>query len=113
MSEIADVLNKAADLIEKRGLYKGSFASYGKDCSFCTVGALMVAAGYEPQLTDNNINLFSAEALDSRVNGSVVEKAINALAQVVDYRHVPAWNDRDETTQDDVVRTLREVAANV
>lgn len=117
MSEVAEVLNKAADVIEQRGLNKRSFAGYGPNCSFCAEGAIMYAAGFEPVLSgedefEQGHNFFSAEALDSRVDNSVVHKAIAALRRKVG-GHVPDWNDKDETTQADVVRTLREVAANV
>lgn len=85
----ADVLNRAADLIEEKGLAKRVFAA--ADGSHCAWGA-MLEAGYAL----GELSLEAAETL--------------MLAVVPRGESIPFWNDRPERTQAQVVAKLREAA---
>lgn len=101
MSEIADILDKAADLIEPEGAWtQGSYARTAKSypitplsdnaVAFCGVGAIKRAAG----TTD-----------DSPAQSFVREQWGDDLSRFV------AFNDTPGRTQSEVITALREAAA--
>jgi len=86
---VADVLNGAADLIERDGWTKGRYAD---EFGYCIAGAIDVAAGcFDEQLTQ--------EALQAR----------RAVADVV-ARNPRKWNDAPGRTKAEVVAALRAAA---
>lgn len=105
------LLRKAADIIEERGLHKGSFvdraAADEATCAPCTLGALLIAAGAEIRANANsgNFYLWPTAARFARVDST-----LNYLEQFVHTQHLPDWNDEPDRTKEDVVRTLRAAA---
>lgn len=103
----SEILDKAADVIEERGWWRGSFAeSSGRNCKVCALGAMNVASGLAPD-----------DAL-----GPDVHKAAMALADHVGLAHEASglgatyavgdhWND-SRTSAEEVVRELRAAAAS-
>ena len=108
MSALADILNKAADLIEANGLHKEQYAPRwdawrlvdgsdagadiraGSPC--CALGAIYTAAGGRP-------------------GGVEAEEAFaEYLADHITESGIPDWNDAPERTQQEVVTALRETA---
>lgn len=103
MADIADILNRAADLIEPEGAWTQN--AYWRECSgwpvmsrrhavcFCALGAIKAIVGQAPSDPDNTP---AARVLASLIPGSF---------------SVEDWNDAPERTQAEVVAKLREAAA--
>lgn len=105
MSEIADILDRAADLIEPEGAwvrreYAVTRSGYpisvlsDKACRFCGVGAIMRATE-----TGN------ARLLLRKIAGLPALLGFGSLSSFYD------WNDVKSRTQAEVVAALREAAA--
>jgi hypothetical protein len=92
---VADILERAADLIEPEGRWvKFSFGTMDRSGPCCAVGAVTRALGLS--------SIFAAEAwLDGH---AVPFLGMNA-------ERLEKWNDRACRTQVDVVSKLREAAA--
>ena len=114
----SEILDKAADVIERNGLVAGQwFEPTGNrsplDCPMCAGGALAVAAGFYPSY-----------AADSEPTGTYAD-AIGVLAERLNLdpanRHrtaqelllygIAPWNDAGHTAEE-VVRELRAAAAS-
>jgi hypothetical protein len=95
MSTVADVLDRAADVIAERGLCKGSFE--GPDGSVCAGGALRVA------LTGGPTNPLGDDQFGTYMY------AVHRMTDVVD-DVVVNWNDAPQRTADDVIAALQEAA---
>lgn len=90
MSHLADVINKAADLIDERGLWKSNVAEYLPNGPLCVVLALDEVAGPIREFGK------AIDLMDARVGGDLI-----------------GWNDAPERTKDEVVAMMRSVAAEV
>ena len=107
---IADILDKAADLIEPRGHWiKGDFAEDAngvrwdevdgdyealatyKPVAFCMLGAVAVSAGRDPD--------------------DAPKEAIRTIAAVLRNRDIPHFNDAKRRRKCEVIAKLREAAA--
>lgn len=85
----ADALDKAADIIETRGLWKGMNGGVlGGACVYTALGEC------DRDLLSPAIELLGKELRGTRWQGLIVR-----------------WNDAPETSKDEVVETLRSVAA--
>ena len=111
MSEIADILERAADLIEPGGAWTQHwFATdrFMKDvspvhpsaCSFCARGAIYRVLDEDPHKQPKP----SESALEAFL---VIAKIIGADS----YEYIEEWNDADGRAQGEVVAKLREAAA--
>jgi hypothetical protein len=88
---VADVLERAANLIEPEGAWtKEDYVGPSGTC-WCVLGAIKRAGDFA-----NDLNP-AAEALRAALG--------------VGYGGIPDWNDAPERTQDEVVAKLREAAA--
>jgi hypothetical protein len=94
---IADVLNRAADLIEPEGRWgRDDYGYYGPDSDsdmgcYCLIGAIAKAAARAPFLVEND----------------------DAIAAILGFKHgyeIPRWNDEPDRTQAEVVAALRAAA---
>jgi hypothetical protein len=98
---VAEILNKAADLIEPEGRWTQD--GYAKDVigrdiypddpsavCFCALGAIARAGGFDPDIKPDH-------------------PAVTTLHAAVG-EWVPVWNDQPERTQAEVVAALREAA---
>lgn len=105
--EVADVLERAADLIEPEGAWtQGSFARtvtgfpVGFDTPaakcFCTRGAIMRVQNRG--VYDSPAETFFSNKVTRSTDGYVALRLVN-------------WNDAPERTQSEVVAKLREAAA--
>jgi hypothetical protein len=100
-----EILNRAADLIEKNGLARGRFctADLGKDWTeqdcFCIAGAIAFVSGYSDHTR-------SATALHGAYSPSL-EKEFLTTSDAFE------WNDDPRTTKKMVVNRLREMAKKV
>lgn len=112
----ADILDKAADEIERRGLHKGYFYEpndaameqdrlrFFNDCKVCAIGAIRTTVLGAPNL----------QVADNWPTQYAYGKAKQALSWMVwerGHTDVPAYNDAPATTQGDVVALFRETAA--
>jgi putative intracellular protease/amidase len=95
MSTVADVLDRAADVIAERGHCKGDYE--GPDGSVCAIGALLVAIAGGP-----------ADPLNARQFHTYMS-ARDWASDVVG-NAVARWNDAPERTADEVIAALREAA---
>lgn len=105
MSTNADVLDRAADLIERNGWWQNFYYDLGTDlpkreCAVCARGAINLAAnGRTPdRLSDVGQNALSALERYLGISG--------------DHPHsVADWNDAPERTAKEVIAALRGAAA--
>lgn len=103
-----EILLRAADLIEKRGLHKGWYVGPG-GC-LCTAGALFAALGIEPKPEpERGPWPGQTEALMTQAHDtwSVFSRFLATRGIRVG---VPVWNDAESRTADEVVAKLREAA---
>ena len=106
---VSDILSKAADLIEERGLNKGWY--FGPDGSCCMRGAIILA-------TDPTYPLLSeAEAAQASAVPFIpfdASKAFRKLDAHLLRRHIcfdaVSWQDAEERTEEEVVGELRAAA---
>jgi hypothetical protein len=94
MSELsaADVLDRAADLIERGGHLKQLYMNNG---ALCALGGLMAAVG-----SDESIDPYHDPR--TMIAADTLWRYVGAVAR---------WNDAPERTKDDVTSTLRACAA--
>lgn len=97
----ADILDRAADLIEERGWHQGWYVN---DCGqLCIRGAMLVAVGIEPPQKDMPWPDHSGEANASWQEATdEMDEYLDDLAE--------RWNDAPERTKEEVVSTLRAAA---
>ena len=124
----ADLLLAAATEIRDRGLAKGDFTDTIEDwedlnaCPVCTVGAIDVAAGGEPDewyretavpailaFADYLGLNYTQNCDDECVYGQQCEECGPGNAMLA----IGRWNDADERTWDDVVTALEAAAASL
>ncbi|WP_420032309.1 DUF6197 family protein [Streptomyces sp. cg28] len=101
-SEIATVIEKAADVIRTNGLHKGYLydeqqAEAGtalEQCPVCLIGAINIAVYQVPRwpVEEKNLSPLAQEAV------AALEKTIGEA--------VPGWNDDPARTKDDVITAL-------
>ena len=96
----AEILAKAADVIETRGHHKGHYTD-AEGQRVCAIGAMCVVAGL-PLFSFGVFGHDAPEAAD-------VFAAIDVLRGHVGMS-VPAWNDAPERMHEEVVTALREAA---
>lgn len=105
----AEILNKAADVIEERGWHKGDFVSSvgfdGSGC-VCVLGAINVAVGEVPYA------VFEIGDRDERTDAArVLAEYLGLVLRDGDVTEVgDRWNDAEGRTKDEVVAALREAA---
>lgn len=87
MSDLADVLNRAADLIERDGWVQGRFR--GPNGEHCATDAVVCACEF------------------SMV---VYNDAVDVLLEAIRRQNLPRWNDEPGRTQAEVVAKLRAAA---
>lgn len=105
-TDVADILDKAADVIDRNGHHKGYLYSEAKAddglllqaCPVDAVGAINVAVFGKPR--------WPAE---DHPGGPLAQAAVLALQETVE-QPVPGWNDAPERTQEDVITHLWETA---
>lgn len=113
--DLAPVFARAAEVIKTNGHVKGRFYEPlhvdgtnaspqrpSEECPVCAVGALRVAAGYDP---DNGLGLESWQAirfLSPRVYSNTTDA--DPVERIAD------WNDAPERTADEVVAALLDAA---
>jgi hypothetical protein len=105
-TEIADVIEKAAEIVEKNGLHKGYLYDEAQadegtkpaECPVDVVGAINIAVFGKPSWPS-----------EERPGSRLAQAAVLALGETVG-KPVPGWNDEDERVVDDVVTNLWEAA---
>ena len=106
---IRELLNAAADHLDRVGLHKGGFlhddayqGTKAREVPCCTLGAVRVVAGvYDDWANEQGTReLFTAGA-------NAVERAHSGQDT---WGQVSWWNDRPGTTKDDAVALLRRAA---
>lgn len=107
----ADELEKAADILEANGLYKGDFYDarqsvrrdrYPEDCHVCAMGAINTAATGTPSMP------MAWEEPYVRLHE--LYKLVKTFLGV---SFLDGWNDAEERTEEEVVAALRGTAAAV
>lgn len=108
-TETADILDEAANVIERNGWIQGDYVNQrqiedGKgpgDCACCARGAINTAAGGSPY---NDYLLVAIEASNAVETWLTNSGAIGETLSLVE------WNDKDGRTADDVITALRGAA---
>ena len=110
MTDVAEILERAADLIEPEGKWtQGAFSrDAGGNCDddlvadkpacWCTLGAIAEVAHSKPNVSH------------AWIGDKVEAHAYKALSALIG-EDVPDWNDAPERKQSEVVAKLREAAA--
>ena len=96
MSAVADVLNGAADLLEREGWWQGDYR--GPNGETCVDGALVRAVGQQP-----------GGIMEGDVGLSYLA-AVKVLRHHLGREFVSAWNDDPQRTKAEVVAALRAAA---
>lgn len=98
----AEILTKAAAVIDERGWYQGASQDpFGT--GVCAMGAMCVAVGLEPNAIADN-----PEFTDVVIN--VLTAADELENRWLDGESVTDWNDDSARTSEDVTTALRSVA---
>lgn len=97
--EPAEILAKAADVIETRGWHQGAFVDI--DGAVCALGAIAVAAKLP-------VTWFSCAS--SASSGEACDVLEDWLFDHYGTFSVTRWNDAEDRTADQVVTALREAA---
>lgn len=112
--KIAEVVEKAADLIETNGLAKGRY--FALDGGMCTMGALQYACGVD--LHSNLVIYPKGSRLRNRQD--LYMSAKDAVAQMLpistEFGTIEAisnWNDDGDRSQEEVVDTLKHIAKDL
>lgn len=108
---IADVLDKAADIIDRNGwhqgdLYDGHQADVGvpvSECRVCAIGAINTAISGQATADLAGYDLLLAGLAETCID-EVLDQG---------WWTVPEWNDAAGRTQDDVTTALRNAAARM
>lgn len=118
-NSVADLLNKAADIIETRGHAK-YYLLDSDGLGFCAQGALMSAIGVTDytilhggawaQATRNQDYMNAIAALDSAMDD---KWKANGCARNGASFAVVHWNNSVATTKEDVIAKMREVASSL
>jgi hypothetical protein len=103
--ETADILDEAANVIERNGHHKGDYYTdeggrAPAACPVCTYGAIHVAAFGEPVPTLDTID----------ADGDAATEAIRSLRRHLNTTALGAWNDAPDRTAEQVITTLRSAA---
>lgn len=97
-----DVLRRAADEVERRGLAKGMLCDE-ETGAVCARGAIVVSLGYHPGFA---CLIFSCSAWDEFTKADDLLETFLGL----DPNGVPRWNNAPSRTQAEVVAALRGAA---
>jgi hypothetical protein len=108
----SEILDKAADTIERNGLAKGDWYDFGvqddsRECPVCALGAINVAGGSVPDGLLNGPRRAAALALADRLG--MRDDALSYGLAVTVGRD---WNDLPGRTAEQVVAELRAAAAS-
>jgi aryl carrier-like protein len=105
-TDIADVLDRAADHIETVGWWQGALYDHEQaistpldQCAVCAMGALNVALHGTPHF-----------ARELQANEPTAHDVAELIEQGLDGVELADWNDRPGRTQDDVTALLRRTA---
>ena len=113
----SEILDKAADVIERNGLVAGQWyeptgTKSPLDCPMCTGGALAVAAGFYPSYAaDSEPTGAFADAIGVLIERLGLDEALGRTAQEALLYGIAPWNDAGHTAEE-VVRELRAAAAS-
>lgn len=99
-NETADLLEKAADVIFTQGHCKGQLENDKGEV--CAVGALKVAAYGIAYNIYNEVS-----------DGVIFDNSYQALCNKLDPYAITTWNDLPETTAEQVMDTMKEVAKDL
>lgn len=110
-SEIAAILDRAADHIDAVGWWRGELYDHRQaatrpllQCSVCAIGAINVALHGEPTF---KMRLAGEDVLDAHSVAAFVEQRLKVDDEIA------TWNDRPGRTQGEVTAALRETAAEL
>jgi hypothetical protein len=107
LNPVADVLFKAADLLEKHGHIKRTRGD--RKTGMCFLGALEVAQGYELINTwhDTPLTVEASEAVAKTIG-------VNRSEGYPDYRtNMANWNNEGVRTGQEVIDAMRKTASNL
>jgi hypothetical protein len=103
-SDTADVLRKAADVIDQRGWCQGSFVPPNSDpltAPVCAEAAISVAGGVLP---------FGRGFASAGVDAAIAARAARRVFRHRVQRPISDWNDEPERTAEQVTAELRACA---
>jgi hypothetical protein len=104
----AEILEKAADLIEANGFWKNQL--WGPEGQCCSVGAVMKATGSSISL-DSQTRYARGEAV--KALGVTLGLVPADVEWPEAWSEVVGWNNVDERTADDVVDAMRRAAKDL
>lgn len=114
--EAAKALRHAADIVQYRGLYKGSFIDPDgppETAAVCASGALRLATGVEVIDHDDEFDRTFMRRVDPNPplwSDTVFQTARDALTKAIDSISIPAWNDLPGRTPTEVISAMRHTA---
>lgn len=109
----SEILDKAADHIERFGWWQGSFIPDDMDetdefdCEVCVLGAINVAAGARPGEVLEGVRSEAAFVLAKRLGLATDAQRLGLAVTVGD-----GWNDAAGRTAEQVIAELRAAAAS-
>lgn len=110
----SDICRKAASIIRKGGLCKGSYSN--RNGEHCAIGSVVRAIGLDPYgMEPDPCSAFDrvvSDTQDERVLTSWVNDVLDHLRGMLEGRSVAVWNDQPATTADDVVQFLERAAVD-
>lgn len=107
LSELADVIDEAANILETEGWIQGTFSK--KDVGRCAVGALNLAV--ELHLARYAVVAFGGDPSHRRSWANARTEAQAKIQDVMGLDEMlPAWNDKKGRTAADVIALLRDAA---
>jgi hypothetical protein len=123
----AEILLKAADVIERNGHHKGDFANLDEiwkaeeeegiklsrtDCPVCTRGAINIVVAGDPD-DCGSYGSFTDSAAQSLADHLGLESTVDVPSEHHVIGAIAEWNDAPERTAEQVVTALRECAAQL
>lgn len=111
MEEVADILEKAADLIETVGFVQGQYYKTDSDdkiIGFCALGAMSQATRNIYNLERDHI-LTGASAKACKAAEDTLRSAVKSATW--NDNTIPEWND--DSTADVIIETLKQTAKNL
>lgn len=115
--DAAEILNKAAEVIETRGWHQGGYMPYGDDtstCPVCVLAAINIAAGHHPE-TDFEIGHPTGDPARQAAEEFADHLGIGEQLQYYSVTEVigEQWNDHDASSAEQVIAELRATAAEI
>lgn len=113
-TEVADILDAAADLLQSKGWQKGAFSNATdprEATAFCALGAIRAVTGYSMAAHEYVESSGGDYAFYREKYMYAMQASVALAAKVGD--NVPGWNDRPGRTAEEVIDVMKHVAKDL